>query len=149
VVQNRSRLELDDLHIVQADATAPPFASGRFDAVLVDAPCTGLGAFRRRPDARWRVEPDAVDRLAALQLRILNEAAPLLAPGGTLVYSVCTLTSAESSGVAGAVAEHLDRLGFSPLPAPDGDWSAIGNDAHLLMPGDDSDGMAIARWQRS
>jgi len=149
VVQNRRRLELDDLHIVQADATAPPFAPGRFDAVLVDAPCTGLGAFRRRPDARWRVEPAAVDRLAALQLRILNEAAPLVAPGGTLVYSVCTLTSAESSGVAGAVAGHLDRLGFSPLPPPDGNWSAIGNHAHLLMPGDDSDGMAIARWQRS
>ena len=149
VAQNRRRLELDDLHIVQADATAPPFASGSFDTVLVDAPCSGLGAFRRRPDARWRVEPDAIDRLAALQVRMLSAAAPLVTRGGALVYSVCTLTSAESAGVAGSVADTLASLGFSALPPPEGAWFPLDNGAHLLLPGDDSDGMAIARWQRA
>ncbi len=148
VAQNRERLELPDLHLVQADATRPPFAPSHFDAVLVDAPCTGLGALRRRPDARWRVEPAAVDRLARLQVEMLSAAAPLVAPGGTLVYSVCTLTAAESEGVAGAVTDTLAQLGFRPLPPPEGEWSPLANDAHLLVPTDDTDGMAIARWQR-
>ena len=63
--------------MVVADATAPPFRAGGFDAVLVDAPCSGLGALRRRPDARWRLEPADVDELAALQRRLLA-AAPAL-----------------------------------------------------------------------
>ena len=67
-----------------------------FDAVLIDAPCSGLGALRRRPDARWRIQPGDVDDLAALQRRMLEPRAPLVRPGGRLIYSVCTLTAAES-----------------------------------------------------
>ena len=67
--------------MVVADGTAPPFRAGTFDAVLIDAPCSGLGALRRRADARWRVEPADVDALAALQRRLLVAGATLVAAG--------------------------------------------------------------------
>jgi len=149
VVGNRDRLEIDDLHVVQSDGTAPPFAPASFDAVLVDAPCSGLGALRRRADARWRIQPNDVAELAELQRRILVAAADLVKPGGHLVYSVCTLTAAESVGVVREVSGCLVDLGFVSLPAPEGDWAPLGDDVHVLMPDPDHDGMAIARWRRA
>ena len=148
VATNRTRLGLDDLHVIQADATTPPFAAETFDAVLVDAPCSGLGALRRRPDARWRIQPGDVDELARLQGRILAAAAPLVKPGGTLVYSVCTLTRAESAGVVAELAERLGQLGFIAIEAPPGEWEPFGTDTSVLVPGPDADGMALARWTR-
>ena len=148
ITANRERLEIDDLHVVQADGTAPPFAPSTFDAVLVDAPCSGLGALRRRADARWRIQPDDIAELADLQRQILSAAAPLVRRGGSLVYSVCTLTRAESSGVVASVHADLARLGFvSDLPSGEG-WEPFGDDTLLLVPGPDADGMALARWVR-
>jgi len=145
IVENRTTLSLDDLHVVQADATQPPFASGSFDAVLVDAPCSGLGALRRRPDARWRIGPDDVEALADLQCRLLAASAPLVRAGGWLVYSVCTLTSTESSGVVDRMQEQLSAQGFQAV-VPDGPgWEPLGS-AWVRLPEPDGDGMAIARW---
>ena len=62
---------------------------------MLDAPCTGLGVLRRHPDAKWRLPPDDVPRLARVQAQLLDAVAPRLAPGGALVYSVCTFTRAE------------------------------------------------------
>src|SRR2546430_6972172 len=76
------------------DARRPPLRTA--DRVLVDAPCSGLGVLRRRPDARWRITADDVDELARLQREMLTAAAELVRPGGRLVYSVCTLTRAET-----------------------------------------------------
>lgn len=149
VTANRDRLGLDDLHVIQADATAPPFAAETFDAVLVDAPCSGLGALRRRPDARWRVQPGDVDELARLQGAILAAAAPLVKRGGALVYSVCTLTRAESSDVVAASAGRLAELGFEPVEPPADGWEPFGPDTAVLVPGPGSDGMALARWTRA
>jgi 16S rRNA (cytosine967-C5)-methyltransferase len=73
---------------------AAPLAPA-YDLIVLDAPCTGLGVLRRHPDAKWRLVPDDVPRLAALQARLLDAVAARLAPGGTLVYSVCTFTRAE------------------------------------------------------
>ena len=87
-----ARLDAGSVATVVADGTAPPLRAGSFDRVLVDAPCSGLGVLRRRPDARWRVQPGDVARLAGLQRRLLAAAVPLVRPGGVLVYSVCTLT---------------------------------------------------------
>src|SRR5207249_3993206 len=84
---------------IVADGRAPPLREGVFDRVLVDAPCTGLGVLRRRPDARWRVDASAVEQLAALQRALLRAAAALVRPGGRVVYSVCTLTRAETVGI--------------------------------------------------
>ncbi len=97
------RLGISCVSFLAADALRPPEElAGRADAVLLDAPCTGLGVLRSRPDGRWRVGPDDPARLARAQGRLLDSAAALLKPGGALVYAVCTLTPEETTGVVGA-----------------------------------------------
>ena len=141
---NRRALGADAMHVVAADGRRPPLRPGRFDAVLVDAPCSGLGTLRRRPDARWRMERSAVPRLAELQRDLLEAATGLLRPGGQLVYSVCTLTAAETL----AVAAHASSDGrLEPLPRAPDPWVAHGDGA-MLLPDPDHDGMALFRWRR-
>jgi 16S rRNA (cytosine967-C5)-methyltransferase len=77
-------------------------AAGTVDAVLLDAPCSGLGSLRRRPEKRWRVTPADVDRLAVLQGRLLQQSASLVRVGGRVVYSTCTIGRAENEDVVGA-----------------------------------------------
>lgn len=131
-----SQLESNGVAVVVADGAAPPFPRGTFDAALVDAPCSGLGALRRRPDARWRIKPTSISVLAALQRQLLESAAPLVAPGGTLVYSVCTLSAAETTEVVGATGAELAALGF------------IQQSSRLLVPTVDRDGMFWSVWTR-
>jgi 16S rRNA (cytosine967-C5)-methyltransferase len=128
------------LHLVVADAGAPAFRPASFDRVLLDAPCSGLGTLRRRADARWRIDADGVIRLADLQRRLLAAAATLVRPGGTLVYSVCTLTVAEGPDVAAT-------LPWPALPPPDEPWRPWGSGAVLLPQTAGTDGMFLARWQ--
>ncbi len=143
IAQNRQRLDLDDLHVVVADGTHAPLRPGCARLVLVDAPCSGLGALRRRPDARWRIDEEAVDRLVGLQRGLLASAADLVAVGGTLAYSVCTLTRAETTGVVDGV----DLDGFEAVPMR-GPWRPQGSGG-LLLPDMDADGMALFVWRRS
>lgn len=72
---------------------------GTADAVLLDAPCSGLGSLRRRPEKRWRVTPEDIDRLAVLQGRMLDQSASLVRVGGRVVYSTCTVSRVENEGV--------------------------------------------------
>jgi 16S rRNA (cytosine967-C5)-methyltransferase len=134
------------LQVVAADAAAPPFAPGSFDRVLVDAPCSGLGTLRRRPDLRWRIDADAPERLGRLQRTIVDAAADLVRPGGWLVYSVCTLTDAETLGVD----EHLaaTRPDLEPVPPPEAPWQPHGRGARLLPQTAGTDGMYLLRLQR-
>ena len=143
VAENVARLELD-LPIVTADGTASPFAPETFDAVLLDAPCSGLGALRRRADARWRITPADVAELALLQRRLLSAAAQLVAPGGRLVYSVCTLLDAESI-------DHPTPDGFEVNDAepPSGRWKRHGQGWRILPQDADTDGMVMIRYRRS
>ena len=69
------------------------------DRILVDAPCSNTGVMRRRVDLRWRIRPQEIERLRAMQLDLVRQAAALLKPGGTLVYSTCSLEPEENSGV--------------------------------------------------
>ncbi len=148
VVDNRERsAHADRLTVLAADARYLPYADDIADRVLVDAPCSGLGALRRRPDARWRIQPADVARLADLQLDLLDEAVRVLRSGGTLVYSVCTLTRAETIDVATALVAHHPEL--EPQPAPASPWEAMGAGGALLLPGSDHDGMALFRWRKS
>jgi 16S rRNA (cytosine967-C5)-methyltransferase len=142
---NRDRLGLE-LTLVAADGRRLPHRAGTFDRVLLDAPCSGLGALRRRADARWRITPDAVDRLARVQRELVDEAAAVVAPGGRLVYSVCTLTTAESSEVARHIDAHHDDLVRADPPAPP--WEPWEGGGRLLPQAEGTDGMAVFDWHR-
>ena len=127
---------------VAADGRRAPFPPARFDRVLVDAPCSGLGVLRRRADARWRVAPADVTELAALQADLVRSAAALVRPGGTLVYSVCTVTKAETIDVARA----LTGPGLEPLPMVHDRWRSWGSGGLVLPQDHDTDGMDVFRW---
>jgi 16S rRNA (cytosine967-C5)-methyltransferase len=112
------RLGLPGLVVVQ-DARRPA-ALGPFDRILVDAPCTGIGSARRRPELLWRVSRDELSGLARLQVAIVSGVADLLRPGGRLVYSVCTFPRAETDAACDAIARHRPDLEPVELPGPDG-----------------------------
>jgi 16S rRNA (cytosine967-C5)-methyltransferase len=138
---HRARL-IRGVSVVVGDAAAPPFPASSFDKVLVDAPCSGLGALRRRADARWRITEADVGELAALQQRILAAAALVVRPGGWLVYSVCTMTAEESI-------DHPVPDGFEPVtPAPSPEWRAYGHGWRVLPHDHDTDGMTLIRYRR-
>ena len=82
--------------VVVSDGSESPFRNDCADAVLVDAPCSGLGALGRRSDARWQISEQAIKRLVGIQATLLDEAFRLLRPGGVLTYSVCTVTPEET-----------------------------------------------------
>jgi 16S rRNA (cytosine967-C5)-methyltransferase len=115
VAENAARVGWGDrIGAVVADARFPPFRAA--GAVLLDAPCTGTGTFRRHPDGRWRVTEGDLAALAALQAELLEAAAPLVAPGGVLVYSTCSLEREENEErVEAFLAEHPD-FGVEPAP---------------------------------
>ncbi|MFT4289256.1 RsmB/NOP family class I SAM-dependent RNA methyltransferase [Nocardioides sp.] len=101
--------------VVAADGRRPPFRPGTFDRVLVDAPCTGLGALRRRPEARWRRAPSAVDELVPLQRELLASALDLVRPGGAVLYATCSPVLAETSGVVEAVLADRPDATLAPV----------------------------------
>jgi 16S rRNA (cytosine967-C5)-methyltransferase len=117
---------------------------GQADLVLVDAPCSGTGTWRRNPETRWRATPDRLKRLTELQARLLDLAATLLKPGGTLVYAVCSLLHEEGRDQAAALSAR-SSLVPEPVPIPVGRAAGSGV---LLTPGHDgTDGFFVARWQ--
>ena len=102
VADQARRLGLRSVSVIEADATGEGMAPG-FDRVLLDAPCSDLGALASRPDARWRKSPRAIERMLGVQRKALLGAAKLLAPGGTLVYSTCTISRSENEDQVAAV----------------------------------------------
>ena len=129
-----ARMHARSVRVEVADA-AEPRADGPFDRVLVDPPCSGLGTLQSRPDVRWRASPEQIVELAALQRRMLDAGAAATAPGGVLVYSVCTISSPEGG-------ELID--GF--LTTHDG--FDIESRVQLLPHRDGTDGFYIARLRR-
>ena len=113
------------VQLLAADAARPPLAAGQWDAVLLDVPCSNSGVIRRRPDARWRFTRAKVAELAVLQARLLDGAAPLLRPGGRLVYSTCSLEAAENHGQVRAFLKRHPEFALETeqqlLPAADHD----------------------------
>jgi 16S rRNA (cytosine967-C5)-methyltransferase len=107
------RLDLRSVTVIEADAAAMEMASG-FDRVLLDAPCSDLGALASRPDARWRKSPKAIERLVDVQARALRGAARALRPGGVLVYATCTISRRENEEQIAAL---LEAAGAGDVPA--------------------------------
>ncbi|HVE63050.1 MAG TPA: transcription antitermination factor NusB [Mycobacteriales bacterium] len=136
--------------VVTADARTAPWAPGTFDVVLLDAPCTGLGALRRRPEARWRRQPSDVLTLAALQQELLAVAIQAVRPGGHLVYVVCSPVVREGPDQMAVLAAHhqhsletIDVRELLPGVRPLGDGPAVQLWPHLH--GTDAMFLAAAR----
>jgi 16S rRNA (cytosine967-C5)-methyltransferase len=117
-----------------------------FDRVLLDAPCSGLGVLRRRPDARWRIQPRDITALADLQRTMLVAAAETVLPGGRLVYAVCTLSDAETRAIDAFAASALPD--FAPLARPLAPWRPHGRGAIVLPSDADTDGMFVLLLER-
>jgi len=130
--------------------------AGRADAVLVDAPCSGSGTWRRNPETRWRLTPETLARLTALQAAILAAAAPLVRPGGRLVYVTCSVLPDENEAIAEAflqsqpdfallpAAEAFGRIAPGAAPPP-----AFGRFARLSPATTGTDGFFAALFSRS
>jgi 16S rRNA (cytosine967-C5)-methyltransferase len=116
--ENLATMRREDATVVEADGTALPPELDGFDRALVDAPCSGLGVLAQRPDLRWRAKP-----LPELQLALLHSAAERVRPGGTIVYSVCTLNPDECEAV-------VDESGLRVVPLGE-EWPAF---AHPSRP---------------
>ncbi len=116
----------------------------KFDGILLDAPCSGVGTWQRNPHARWTTTPEDVGELAATQLVLLNNIVGSLKPGGRLIYSVCTLTRRETTDVATAFTAAHPELEPLPLTALKTDKSALTLWPHEL----NANGMFIAAWKR-
>ena len=112
-----SALRTGAVEVVVADGTAPPWAPETFDRVLVDAPCTGLGALRRRPESRWRRTGQDVDDLVPLQVDLLASALDSVRPGGVVAYVTCSPVLAETAGVLTQVLEQRDDVSLEDATA--------------------------------
>jgi len=145
-----ARAKAFNYRAAQWDGGAKLPTKTKFDGILVDAPCSGLGTWQRNPHARWTTTVNDVRELAEVQKRLLTNAAGSLKPGGKLIFAVCTLTRPETTEVV----EHFNttQTEFEPLPLPA--LNANGRDfgstpVVTLWPQDLSgNGMFIAGWRR-
>lgn len=120
--------------------------AGAADLVLIDAPCSGSGTWRRNPETRWRLTPERLARLVALQAHLLDIGAELVRPGGHLVYAVCSLLGEEGREQAASFAQRRSAFVRDLGPIDAGRAAGAG---HLLSPATDgTDGFFVARWRR-
>jgi len=152
VEQAARRLGLSAVRPRQCDARDLAAATGETDAVLVDAPCTGLGTIRRRPDLRWRRQPGDVAAMAAMQKEILAGAATAVRRGGVLVYSTCTTEPEENEGVVTWFLDHVPGFGLEDIS---GCWperaaaaQVQAGMAHFWPHRHGTDGFFVARMRR-
>jgi 16S rRNA (cytosine967-C5)-methyltransferase len=148
VVENTQRLEIENMHAYVADARFP--AIRPVDLVLIDAPCTGTGTFRRHPDARWRLRVSDLAVMSAIQRTILRTAAAAVKPGGWLVYSTCSLEPEENEEQIAAFLEKHPE--FRLDPPPDGAVAQAtldGGMLRVLPQRHGSDGAFAARLRRT
>lgn len=145
---NSQRMGADNVEVRTADAR-DDHGTG-FDRVLVDAPCTGLGTLRSRPDLRWRAAPGSLDELVRLQGEILSSAARSLRPGGTLVYSTCTISPRENEGQMATLLDAHPELEVEDLQSDFSLWKhpAVADHLQLMPHRDATDGFFIARLRR-
>jgi 16S rRNA (cytosine967-C5)-methyltransferase len=137
--------------VVAADLLAAPFVAASWDAVLLDAPCSATGTMARHPDARWRLAPEAIERLARRQTRLLEAAARLVRPGAVLIYATCSLEPEENEAQVEAFLERhpeFSRAAPSASGIPAETVTAAG-DLHLLPQRHGTDGAFAARLARS
>jgi 16S rRNA (cytosine967-C5)-methyltransferase len=137
----------DVVSVVVADAARPPLGPRSWDLVLLDAPCTGTGTFRRRPELKWKLRTSSVTEMASLQRRLLLSAIDLAAPGGVVVYSTCSVEPEENEDVVGELADGVGLEDVSPVLPAGVPWrpTAAGGARILPNPGGDGFTMHVIR----
>lgn len=147
------RLGLDSIHTITGDALdlVQKYAPGSFDRILLDAPCSGLGVIRRKPDLKWTKTPGDIGEIAGLQRKLLDSVSSLLRIGGILVYSTCTIDPEENEGTVRHFLE--THPGFGLPEKSSAEWDKLDSAAEgvgvQILPQDyNSDGFYISRLQR-
>ena len=149
LIQNGAeRLGLSGIHACQQDASVKnPRWVNTMDAVIADVPCSGYGIIRKKPDIRYK-DPKTMEALPALQMKILQNQADYVKPGGVLIYSTCTLVQGENEDVVRAFLESRSDYCTEPLPLPSV-FSKNESGMLALVPGEyDTDGFFICRLRR-
>lgn len=145
-----ARAQMFNYRSVAWDGGAKPPVRTKFDGVLVDAPCSGIGTWQRDPYARWTASMNDVLELSAIQRNLLAHVAPSVKPGGKLIYSVCTLSKAETTETMELF--NASQPDFEPLVFPDLQFNqrtVCGASSVMIWPSDlDGNGMFIAGWRR-
>jgi len=147
------RAQLFNYRTASWDGSAKLPTKTKFDGILVDAPCSGVGTWQRNPHSRWTTEPRDVKEMAATQLALLNHVASSLKPKGRIVYSVCTLTRTETTAVADAFSAAHPELRPWPLfgeaQVTESGSSSADSSRLFLWPHElNANGMFIAGWQK-
>ncbi|TGU92512.1 16S rRNA (cytosine(967)-C(5))-methyltransferase RsmB, partial [Mesorhizobium sp. M00.F.Ca.ET.186.01.1.1] len=155
IAQTAKRLGITIIEPITSDALdLPDRGLGTFDRILLDAPCSGFGVIRRKPDLKWNKTPEDVRAIAQLQYELLKALAPMLAPEGVLVYSTCTIEPKENQEIVQRfVKEHPefvldDTLGQDLPDAVRNQVDESGACVQILPQHFDSDGFFIARLKR-
>ncbi|WP_342551932.1 16S rRNA (cytosine(967)-C(5))-methyltransferase RsmB [Paenibacillus sp. FSL R7-0652] len=154
ILEQAERLGLSCIDAVTGDALDlnKRYAESSFDRILLDAPCSGLGVIRRKPDVKWTKSASDIEEISSLQRELLDRAAPLLKPGGILVYSTCTIEASENEEM---VADFLNRhpeyraIGTPFWSQPEAaNWKPVNGGVQILPQYAHSDGFYIARLTR-
>jgi 16S rRNA (cytosine967-C5)-methyltransferase len=147
---SKALADAPEVEVLTADGTRPPWAPGSFDRVLLDAPCTGLGALRRRPEVRWRRTPDDVGPLVELQTALLEGALSSVRVGGVVAYVTCSPHAAETVGVVDLAAgrDDVDVIPVAPL-FPEVPDMARGDHGQLWPHRHGTDAMFMALLRRT
>lgn len=147
ISETLQRLQLE-AEVVTADAASPKdwWDQTPFDAILLDAPCSGTGVIRRHPDIKWLRRESDIKTLAAGQLRLLKGLWPTLKPGGTLLYATCSILEAEGDAV---IQQFLRTQGDAHVQAIDASWGEASVHGRKIAPGGSWDGFYYARMSKA
>jgi 16S rRNA (cytosine967-C5)-methyltransferase len=145
---NARRLGMPEAHAVAGDFLAPSLPDERFDRVILDAPCSGTGTLRKNPEIRYRLSPAAIEELARTQSRALSRAADLLAPGGYLLYSTCSLEAEENESVVEEVLAQRPELALAEIEPPEALRPFVAGARFRLLPDKRADGFTAHLLRR-
>jgi len=135
--------------IVAADALNPPLGGGGWDLVLLDAPCTGTGTFRRHPELKWRLDPGSILELVIKQRDLLATAVGLVAEGGALLYTTCSIEAEENEGVVKDLPSGFEIENLVPHLPPGTPWIPTSAGGIRILPNPDGDGFTLHAIRRT
>lgn len=144
----RLHRRLGGIPMVTADAVRPALADGAWDIVLLDAPCSGTGTFRRHPELKWRLDPGALGEAAKHQRPMIDAALGLLAPGGVLVYATCSVEPEENEDHFENLPDGFDRAAMDDHLSEGTPWIETSADGVRILPHEHGDGFTMHALRR-